>query len=73
MKTAIIENADQERNWAMFYTSASRRWSDSSELDEKILRLAREGVPRKEIKKRIGGKSRYVDSVIMRARRRSEI
>jgi hypothetical protein len=69
VNTDIIENEEHRKNWGMFYTSVSRRWSDSPELDEVILQEARKGTPRKQIKKDIPKTRGYIDHVITRALR----
>lgn len=64
-----ISNPEHQANWTRFENAVSKRSYQDPETEQKIIKLAREGLPVKVIKKKVHYASGAVDAVLWRARR----
>ena len=65
----IISNPEYQANWTRFENAVSKRSKRDPETEQEIIRLARDGLPIKVIKKKVHYSSGAVDAVLSRARR----
>lgn len=66
----IIFNPEYQANWTRFENAVLKRAKRDPETEKEIIRLARDGLPIKVIKKKVHYASGAVDAVLWRARRR---